>query len=758
MKISVVIAAYDEGDNVVSLTRRLRAALESIPGARWEIVYVVEGTDGTREALESLADEVPGLRVLYQERPAGLGAAFRRGFAEVSSDAEYVVTMDADLNHQPEELPRLVAAAARRDLDVLIGSRFVHGGRIEGTPLWKRTLSGTMNVVMRWLWGLPVRDKTSGYRVYKADSLRRLRHRLDDFAFLPELLILARGLGMSLGEEPIRFVYRVHGTSKMAISKTIRSYLALLRSRFDVWSGLCVAALLAGLALRIAATLPLHRWPTEPDALLTAMRAQQILQGDLVVFFSGVRLGALESYLHAASIWGLGATRGATAVVPLLVGAAALAAFLALSRRLLDRPASSLAFLAFALPTPAVLYWTFQPNGYPLVMFFVVLVLLLGDRVAREPDAPWSPLALGLAGGLGVWTSLQTLAALVPALAWVGLHRGRGVLRRAPAGLFALGLLAGSAPWIGFNLKYPFASFHGNFAARPAADLRTFVGNNVYLARCSVPELVATLDPEGGVNPPRRVQRVLRPFALGVFGLGTLAAGLLLGRWAAARWRGERRSVPPWTLLVAVVGTMWLMAASSEAVAYHGLNVRYILPIYPAACAFVGLLVTAAPPAVRRPVFVAGGLVLVAFSVAGAPLPGSALRARQERDAECESATIRFLEREHIDAVFGDYWEVYSLNFLRSGRIAGIPTRQDLDFFDHERSLPRSQYRWALLCRTPGRVESWAARAGIQGTVSSPAEGTWVFLPDSPTPESATADRSGFDSLRSAYAAVIAPR
>ncbi len=234
MKISVVIAAYDERDNVVPLTHRLRAALDSIPGARWEIVYVVEGTDGTREALESLADEVPGLRVLYQEHPAGLGAAFRRGFAEVSPDAEVVVTMDADLNHQPEELPRLAAAAVRRDLDVLIGSRFVHGGRIEGTPLWKRTLSGTMNVVMRWLWGLPVRDKTSGYRVYRAASLRRLRHRLDDFAFLPELLILARGLGMSLGEEPIRFVYRVRGTSKMAISKTIRSYLALLRSRFGV--------------------------------------------------------------------------------------------------------------------------------------------------------------------------------------------------------------------------------------------------------------------------------------------------------------------------------------------------------------------------------------------------------------------------------------------------------------------------------------------------------------------------------------------
>lgn len=233
MRLSVVIAAYDEAGNVVPLTRRLHAALASIPSCSWEIVYVVEGTDGTREALESLADEVPGLRVFHRERPSGLGAAFRRGFAEVSPEADYVVTMDADLNHQPEELPRLVEAAVRRDLDILVGSRFVRGGRIEGTPAWKRVLSGTMNVVMRWLWGLPVRDKTSGYRIYRAALLRRLEYRIDDFAFLPELLILAHRLGKSLGEEPIRFVYRVRGTSKMAITRTIRSYVTLLRSRFE---------------------------------------------------------------------------------------------------------------------------------------------------------------------------------------------------------------------------------------------------------------------------------------------------------------------------------------------------------------------------------------------------------------------------------------------------------------------------------------------------------------------------------------------
>jgi dolichol-phosphate mannosyltransferase len=758
MKLSVVIAAYDERENVVPLTRRLHATLAAIPSCQSEIVYVVDGTDGTREALEALADEVPGLRVFHREKPSGLGVAFRRGFAEVSEDADYVVTMDADLNHQPEEIPRLLEAAVRRDLDILIGSRFVRGGRIEGTPAWKRTLSGTMNVVMRWLWGLPVRDKTSGFRVYKAEALRRLKHRLDDFAFLPEVLILAHRLGMSLGEEPIRFVYRIHGTSKMAISKTIRSYAALLKSRFDIWTTLSAAALLGGVGLRLASTLPLPRWPTEPDALLTAMRALRILRGDAVVFYSGVRLGALESYLHAAVFAVAGVSRGATAVAPLLCGAALLAAFLALSRRLLDRPASTLAFVAFALPAPGFLFWTYLPNGYPLVMLLVTVILFLGDRLARGPATRWTPLALGLAGGLGIWASLQTLSALLPALAWIVFHRGRAFLWPREVGLLAVGLLAGAAPWLAFNVKYPLETFHENFAARPVRDVRVFVENNSYLARYTLPELVSTLDPQGGVNSPTRATRLLRPLALGVFGLGLLAAGALLARWIVERRRGGKQPVPPWVLLLAVAGTIWLIAASSEAVSYRGLNARDLLPTYLAACAFVGLLVTVASGRLRPVVFGLSATILVLASINGAPLPGSEPRARQKIAGETEEAAIRFLEREGVEAVWGDYWEVYAINFLRAGRMTGVPTLEVLDYYGYEKALPPTPVRWALLCRTPGRAELWASLAGIRGTVASPADGVWVFLPSPADPATTKPERALSGALREAYAAVLAPR
>lgn len=231
MRISVVIAAWDERRNVEPLTRRLASVLDGLPGARWEIVYVVEGTDGTREALDDLSREFPGIRVLYQPQPQGLGAAFRRGFAAAAPDADVVVTMDADLNHQPEEMPRLLEAFRKRGCDVLIGSRFAPGGTVDRMPRWKAVLSRSLNPIMRRVFRMNVRDLTSGYRLYRGEALRSLSWSRNNFAFLPELLFEAADRGFRIEEEPIRFTYRIHGSSKMRIWRTSRSYLGLFLHR-----------------------------------------------------------------------------------------------------------------------------------------------------------------------------------------------------------------------------------------------------------------------------------------------------------------------------------------------------------------------------------------------------------------------------------------------------------------------------------------------------------------------------------------------
>ncbi len=228
-RISVVIAAYDERENIELLTRRIEKGMKDL-GA-WELLYVIEGKDGTLSIAERLAREIPNIRILYQEEPGGLGGAFRRGFAAVSPASGYIVTMDADLNHQPEEIPRLLRAMQDRNADILVGSRFVEGGRADGTPPWKLVLSGTLNVILRIVFGLRIKDKTSGFRIYRAEVLRALTFENDNFAFLPELLIRAKALGMRIVEEPIHFIFRREGVSKMHFLTTTLSYLSLLRLR-----------------------------------------------------------------------------------------------------------------------------------------------------------------------------------------------------------------------------------------------------------------------------------------------------------------------------------------------------------------------------------------------------------------------------------------------------------------------------------------------------------------------------------------------
>ncbi len=278
MKLSVVIAAYNEQDNIEELTRRLDGVLRGLTATDSEIIFVVEGPDSTREILERLSTELGRIRILYTEKQSGLGSAFRRGFAAVAPDADLVLTMDADLNHEPEEIPRLLEEIQRRDLDVLVGSRFIAGSRNEGIPLWKWVLSILMNRLIASLFDVEIRDKTSGFRIYRAEALRRLTgYRNNDFAFLAEMLITATDEGLRIGEAPIHFTFRTRGESKMSIPKTSRSYLILLRSRFDTWSVAALAFLAFGVGARLLYAFPVHKYVPDADSLLSGIRAFDIL-------------------------------------------------------------------------------------------------------------------------------------------------------------------------------------------------------------------------------------------------------------------------------------------------------------------------------------------------------------------------------------------------------------------------------------------------------------------------------------------------
>jgi dolichol-phosphate mannosyltransferase len=233
MRVTAVIPAYNEKDNLRELTRRLIVAFEQ-SGLEYEILYVIQGNDGSKELLDTMKQS--HLRYLYHESPIGAGGAFLEGFHEALKNPEMnlALTMDADLNHQPEELPRFFNALREKNADITIGSRYIKGGTMQGMPLWKNWLSRLMNIFISIFSRIKLADKTSGYRLYKRKVIEHVVTHIHarNFEFYPEVILSAHKAGFTFAEVPITFKFRVHGKSKMRKLQTIIGYLQMFARKF----------------------------------------------------------------------------------------------------------------------------------------------------------------------------------------------------------------------------------------------------------------------------------------------------------------------------------------------------------------------------------------------------------------------------------------------------------------------------------------------------------------------------------------------
>jgi dolichol-phosphate mannosyltransferase len=177
-----------------------------------------QSPDGTGELADRLAAASGGrVSVLHRQGPRGLGRSYLDGMRHaLKTDADVICQMDADLSHQPAELPRLLRAS--READLVIGSRYVTGGSIVNWPLRRALLSKCANRYIRTVAGVSVNDCTGGFRCWRRDALARLPfHRVssDGYAFIVELLWEAVRAGFSVAEVPITFIERRHGASKL---------------------------------------------------------------------------------------------------------------------------------------------------------------------------------------------------------------------------------------------------------------------------------------------------------------------------------------------------------------------------------------------------------------------------------------------------------------------------------------------------------------------------------------------------------------
>jgi glycosyltransferase involved in cell wall biosynthesis len=235
MKTVVVIPTYNERDNIRPLVARIRAL-----ALQMDIMFVDDGSpDGTGDVINALRADDPGIRVMHRPGKLGLGTAYRQAFRLLLKEPYHVmISMDADLSHPPEAIPALLRASEEADL--VIGSRYVQGGRTRHCTASRRVLSRTANTLARSLLGLKAQDVTAGFRCYRRDLLAALDGldvRSNGYSFLVEMTYYSQAMGFHIGEVPILFEDRIYAASKMSRAEIRRAVATLLRLTWHRASG-----------------------------------------------------------------------------------------------------------------------------------------------------------------------------------------------------------------------------------------------------------------------------------------------------------------------------------------------------------------------------------------------------------------------------------------------------------------------------------------------------------------------------------------
>lgn len=233
MTTLIVVPTYNESPNVTGLLNQIRSVVPEV-----KILIVDDSSpDGTADLVREHRDFGQHINLLSRRSKDGLGAAYRSGFAWAENRGfDRVVQMDADFSHPIDRIPVLLAALD--EADVVVGSRYVGGGRIRNWPWHRRLISQCGNAYVRLMLRLPVRDATAGFKAFRLEALVRLgatEAASNGYCFQIENTWHACRLGMRVVEVPITFTDRTKGASKMTGS-IVRE--ALVRVLFWRWNEL----------------------------------------------------------------------------------------------------------------------------------------------------------------------------------------------------------------------------------------------------------------------------------------------------------------------------------------------------------------------------------------------------------------------------------------------------------------------------------------------------------------------------------------
>ena len=220
-RILVSLATYNEAGNLAPLIEEIH---RHVPIA--DVLVIDDNSpDGTGRLADELAAKDSRVHVLHRPGKLGLGTATLAAMNyAIEHGYDYLQNMDADFSHPPRYLPGILAGMSK--YDVMIGSRYTRGGGTQNWPLGRRVISQSVNMLVRFLFRMPVKDASGAYRCYRVSKLREAhleRTRSRGYSFQQEVLFRCHKAGCKLGEYPILFENRRAGASKVNTKEAVRS-------------------------------------------------------------------------------------------------------------------------------------------------------------------------------------------------------------------------------------------------------------------------------------------------------------------------------------------------------------------------------------------------------------------------------------------------------------------------------------------------------------------------------------------------------
>ncbi len=212
----VVVPTYNERENLPSLAQRLLA----LPVVVDLLVVDDNSPDGTGKIADELAAKHPAIHVLHRKEKNGLGRAYIDGFKwALKNGYEFIMEMDGDFSHNPDDIPSFLEAARKDEADLVLGSRYINGIRIINWPLHRLMLSKSAAHYVQTITGMPFSDPTGGFKCFRRSALESINLdavRSNGYSFQIEMTHKLWRQGKKIVEVPIIFTERVEGHSKMS--------------------------------------------------------------------------------------------------------------------------------------------------------------------------------------------------------------------------------------------------------------------------------------------------------------------------------------------------------------------------------------------------------------------------------------------------------------------------------------------------------------------------------------------------------------